>query len=129
MAFSTREITRHRSERIARRAFGWAMTRRKKVTAVHKATSSHMTDGLFPEAVRHVHRESPEVALDDLLMAASTARRVREPERFDAIVTTDFYGDILSDPAGEPPGGLADSIMAGDTDRCAQALMRRGMLR
>jgi isocitrate/isopropylmalate dehydrogenase len=50
MALSTRKITRHCSERIARRAFELAMTRRKKVTAIHKANSFHMTDGLFLEA-------------------------------------------------------------------------------
>src|SRR3954449_9845352 len=73
MALSTRKITRHCSERIARRAFELAMTRRRKVTAVHKANSFHMTDGLFLEAVRHVAKEFPEVVLDDLLVDASTA--------------------------------------------------------
>ncbi len=61
MALSTRKITRHCSERIARRAFELAMTRRKKVTAIHKANSFHMTDGLFLEAVRHVVEEFPKV--------------------------------------------------------------------
>lgn len=123
MALSTRKITRRCSERIARRAFEWAMTRRRKVTAVHKANSFHMTDGLFLEAVRHVHTEFPEVALDDLLIDASTAHLVREPERFDVIVATNFYGDILSDLASELSGslGLAGSIMASDTTCCAQA--------
>ena len=123
MALSIRKITRHCSERIARRAFEWAMARRKKVTAVHKANSFHMTDGLFLEAVRHVHEDFPEVALDDLLIDASTAHLVREPERFDVIVATNFYGDILSDLASELSGslGLAGSIMASDTNCCAQA--------
>jgi len=123
MALSIRKITRHCSERIARRAFEWAMRRRKKVTAIHKANSFHMTDGLFLEAVRHVAREFPEVQLDDLLVDASTAHIVREPERFDVIVATNFYGDILSDMASELSGslGLAGSIMASDTICCAQA--------
>lgn len=123
MALSTRKITRHCSERIARRAFELAMTRRRKVTAIHKANSFHMTDGLFLEAVRHVARDFPEVKLDDLLVDASTAHLVKEPERFDVIVATNFYGDILSDLASELSGslGLAGSIMASDELCCAQA--------
>jgi 3-isopropylmalate dehydrogenase len=123
MALSTRKITRHCSERIARRAFELAMTRRRKVTAIHKANSFHMTDGLFLEAVRHVAKDYPQVQLDDLLVDASTAHLVREPERFDVIVATNFYGDILSDLASELSGslGLAGSIMASDDLCCAQA--------
>jgi 3-isopropylmalate dehydrogenase len=123
MALSTRKITRHCSERIARRAFELAMKRRKKVTAIHKANCFHMTDGLFLECVHAVAREFPEVELDDLLVDASTAHLVRTPERFDVLVTTNFYGDILSDLASELSGGLglAGSVMAGDTRCCAQA--------
>lgn len=123
MALSTRKITRHCSERIARRAFELAMTRMKRVTAIHKANSFHMTDGLFLEAVRHVAKDFPEVVLDDLLVDASTAHLVKEPERFDVLVATNFYGDILSDLCSELSGslGLAGSIMASDTNCCAQA--------
>jgi len=123
MALSTRKITRHCSERIARKAFELAMQRKKKVTAIHKANSFHMTDGLFLEAVRAVAKEFPEVQLDDLLVDASTAHLVRNPERFDVLVATNFYGDIISDLARELSGslGLAGSIMARDTHRCAQA--------
>jgi 3-isopropylmalate dehydrogenase len=100
-----------------------AMTRRKKVTAIHKANSFHMTDGLFLEAVRHVAKDFPEVKVDDLLVDASTAHLVKEPERFDVLVATNFYGDILSDLASELSGslGLAGSVMASDTLCCAQA--------
>ena len=123
MALSVRKITRHCSERIARRAFEWAMKRRKKVTAIHKANSFHMTDGLFLECVRKVAQEFPEVQLDDLLVDASTAYLVRNPERFDVLVAENFYGDILSDLASELSGslGLAGSMMAGDDLCCAQA--------
>ncbi|KAF1050280.1 isocitrate/isopropylmalate dehydrogenase family protein [Xylophilus sp.] len=123
MALSIRKITRHCSERIARRAFELAATRRRKVTAIHKANSFHMTDGLFLEAVRHVAKDFPDVQLDDLLIDASTAHLVKEPERFDVLVATNFYGDILSDLCSELSGslGLAGSIMASDTLCCAQA--------
>lgn len=123
MALSTRKITRHCSERIARRAFELAMKRNKKVTAIHKANSFHMTDGLFLEAVRRVAKDFPEVQLDDLLVDASTAHLVRSPERFDVLVATNFYGDIISDLASELSGslGLAGSIMASDVHCAAQA--------
>ena len=120
MAISTRKITRHCCDRIARRGFELAMERRKKVTAVHKANSFLMTDGLFLECVDTVAKEFPEVEVEDILVDAMTAHLVRHPERFDVIVTTNFYGDILSDLASELSGslGLAGSIMAGD-DLCA----------
>ncbi|MEN9544467.1 MAG: 3-isopropylmalate dehydrogenase [Pseudomonadota bacterium] len=123
MALSVRKITRHGSERIARRAFEWASKRRRKVTAIHKANSFHMTDGLFLECVRKVAKEFPDVQLDDLLVDASTAHMVRNPERFDVLVAENFYGDILSDLASELSGslGLAGSMMAGDDLCCAQA--------
>ena len=123
MALSVRKVTRHCCDRIARRAFELAMKRRKKVTAIHKANSFHMTDGLFLECVRKVALEFPEVQLDDLLVDASTAYLVRNPERFDVLVAENFYGDILSDLASELSGslGLAGSIMAGDSLCCAQA--------
>ncbi len=123
MALATRKITRHCSERIARASFELAMTRRKKVTAIHKANCFLMTDGLFLEAVRHVAKDFAEVALDDLLIDASTAHMVREPERFDVICATNFFGDILSDLASELSGGigLAGSVNASSKLCCAQA--------
>jgi 3-isopropylmalate dehydrogenase len=123
MALATRKITRHCSERIARASFELARTRRKKVTAIHKSNCFHMTDGLFLEAVRHVHKDFPDVELDDLLVDASTAHLVKNPERFDVLCCTNFFGDILSDLASELSGGLglAGSVNASATHCCAQA--------
>ncbi|MGO4175804.1 isocitrate/isopropylmalate dehydrogenase family protein [Bosea sp. TAF32] len=123
MAISLRKITAHCSNRIARRAFELAAKRRNKVTAVHKVNSFHQTDGLFLREVRKVALEFPQVQLDDLLIDASTAHLVRNPERFDVICATNFYGDIISDLASELSGslGLAGSMMASDTHCCAQA--------
>jgi 3-isopropylmalate dehydrogenase len=73
VALSVRKITRHASERIARRSFELAMKRRRKVTAIHKANSFHMTDGLFLECARQVAKDFPEVQVDDLLVDAATA--------------------------------------------------------
>ena len=82
-----------------------------------------MTDGLFLREVHKVALDFPEVAVNDLLVDAFAAYLVRAPSRFDVIVTTNFYGDILSDLASELSGsvGLGGSIIAGDKLCCAQA--------
>ena len=123
VAISLRKVTRHASERIARRAFELAMTRDRRVTAVHKSNVFKRGDGLFLDAVRSVARDFPEVTLDDILVDAMAAWLVRAPDRFDVIVTGNLYGDILSDLATELSGslGLAGSIMAGDSLCAAQA--------
>ena len=123
MALSIRKITRHCCERIARRAFELAVKRKKRVTAIHKANSFHMTDGLFLECCQDVAKDFPEVEYQELLVDASTAHMVRNPEKFDVLVATNFYGDILSDLASELSGslGLAGSMMASDVNCCAQA--------
>ncbi len=123
VAISLRKVTRHACERIARRAFELAMTRDRRVTAVHKANVMKRSDGLFLDAVSTVARDFAQVTLDDVLVDAMAAWLVRAPERFDVIVTGNLYGDILSDLASELSGslGLAGSIMAGDSLCAAQA--------
>jgi len=123
MAMSVRKITAFACERIARRSFELAMTRRKKVTAVHKANCMILTDGLFLREVRKVANDFPEVELEEVIIDAMTALLVRDPGRFDVICATNFYGDILSDLASELSGslGLAGSINAGDNRAAAQA--------
>lgn len=123
IAMSMRKITAFACERIARRAFELAMKRRKKVTAVSKVNVLQLSDGLFLREVRKVAEEFPDVELDEVLVDAMAALLVRQAERYDVIVTTNFYGDILSDLASELSGslGLAGSIMAGDTLCAAQA--------
>ncbi|MEO5764072.1 MAG: isocitrate/isopropylmalate family dehydrogenase, partial [Casimicrobiaceae bacterium] len=106
VALSVRKITAFACERIARRAFELARTRRKRVTAVHKANNFILTDGLFLERVRAVAAEFPDVVLDELIVDACAAWLVRDPGRFDVICTTNFYADILSDLASELSGGL-----------------------
>src|SRR5262245_20833542 len=100
VALALRKITAHACERIARRGFALAMTRRRKVTAVHKANNFLLTDGLFLKQVRKVAAEFPDVELDDVLVDAMAAHLVRDSSRYDLIVTTNFYADILSDLAG-----------------------------
>lgn len=114
VALSVRKITAPACERIARQAFLLAMKRDKRVTAVHKANNFILTDGLFMKQVRKVAEEFPEVKLNDFIIDAMAAHLVRDPSRFDVIVTTNFYADILSDLASELSGslGLAGSINA-----------------
>jgi isocitrate/isopropylmalate dehydrogenase len=123
MALSVRRITAKCCNRIARRAFEAAMNRRKKVTSVHKANVLKISDGLFLSEVRKVALEFPEVKVEEQIVDATAALLLRDPERFDVIVTTNMYGDILSDEASELSGGLglAGSINAGDHWCVAQA--------
>jgi 3-isopropylmalate dehydrogenase len=123
VAISLRRITRVCSERIARTAFEMAMTRRRHVTIVHKANVLKVTDGLFIEACRNVAQEFPSVLVDDVIVDAMMAHVVRNPQRFDVIVTTNMYGDILSDLTAELSGslGLAASLNAGADHGMAQA--------
>ncbi len=123
VALSVRKITAHASNRIARSAFELARTRRRKVTAVHKANVLKITEGLFLGEVRKVARDYPEVACDEQLVDSMSALLVRDAARFDVVVTTNMYGDILSDEAAELSGslGLAASINASDAHCMAQA--------
>jgi 3-isopropylmalate dehydrogenase len=122
-ALSVRKITANGSSRIARTAFELARRRRKKVTAVHKANVIKLSDGLFLREVRKVATEFPEVELEEVLVDAAAALLVRTPDRFDVIVTTNMFGDILSDEASELSGslGLGASINVGDHICVAQA--------
>jgi isocitrate/isopropylmalate dehydrogenase len=123
VALSVRKITAHACERIARRAFELSMKRRKLVTAVHKANVFRVTDGLYLDTVRSVAREFPNVKLEEEIVDAMAAKLVRHPERYDVVLATNFYADILSDLASELSGslGLAGSIMAGEALCAAQA--------
>ena len=123
IALAVRKVTARQCERISRVAFDWARKRRKKVTAVHKANVLHISDGLFLREVRKVAGDYPDVELDEKIVDAMAALLVRDPSRFDCIVTGNMFGDILSDEASEISGslGLAGSIMAGDDACCAQA--------
>jgi len=123
IAMSLRKITAHASTRIAREAFLLARRRRRKVTAVHKANTFRLTDGLWLRCVREVAKAFPDVALDEVIVDACAALLVRDPERFDVLVATNFHADILSDLASELSGGLgvAGSTNENDVLCCAQA--------
>ena len=122
-AFSIRKITAKASRRVAKAAFEIASKRNSKVTAVHKANVVKLTDGLFLREVRKVAADYPDVELEELIVDAAAALLIRRPEKFDVIVTTNMFGDILSDEASELSGslGLGGSLNEGDTMAVAQA--------
>ncbi|GAG22398.1 unnamed protein product, partial [marine sediment metagenome] len=105
-AVTERVITRAASERIARMAFRLAGQRRRLVTIVHKANVLRATCGLFREAAFAVATEFPKVRAEELLVDTTAMRLITHPERFDVIVTTNLFGDILSDEAAALVGGL-----------------------
>ena len=122
-AFSIRKITAKACSAVAQAAFELARDRRHKVTAVHKANVVKLSDGLFLREVRKIARQFPDVELEELIVDAAAAALIRRPDSFDVIVTTNMFGDILSDEASELSGslGLGGSINVGDGLCVAQA--------
>jgi 3-isopropylmalate dehydrogenase len=123
VAISLRRITRMCCERIAHAACKLAMKRRKHLTIVHKANVLKIGDGMFLDVCRQAARSYPGLAVDDVLVDAMMAHVVRDPQRFDVIVATNMFGDILSDLTAELSGslGLGGSLNVGTTYAMAQA--------
>ena len=106
-AFSGTRITRKGSERIVRYAFELAKsTGRKKVTAVHKANIIKSTSGLFLNVAREVAAQYPEIEFQEMIVDNCCMQLVMRPEQFDVIVTTNLFGDIISDLCAGLVGGL-----------------------
>jgi 3-isopropylmalate dehydrogenase len=123
VAISLRRITRLCCERIAHAACRLAMKRRKHLTIVHKANVLKIGDGMFLDICREAAKSYPGLAVDDILVDAMMAHVVRNPDRFDVIVATNMFGDILSDLTAELSGslGLGGSLNVGDRYAMAQA--------
>jgi homoisocitrate dehydrogenase len=121
-AVAERVITRRASLRIARRAFEEARRRRAggsrgRVTVVHKANVLRLTDGLFRACALETARDYPEIEVEEQLVDSMAYRMIREPERFDVVVATNLFGDILSDEAAALVGGLGLAASANLGDR------------
>jgi len=101
-----RIITREASEKVVKFAFRLAERRRRHLTCVHKRNILRITDGIFMDTVHHIAREFPLVHVNDEHIDAMAMRLIKEPERFDVIVTTNLFGDILSDECAQIVGGL-----------------------
>lgn len=107
-AVALRVITRKGCERIARKAFAIADARNRKraVTAVHKANVMRKTCGMFAEVCRKIAKEYPDISFNEQYVDAAAMRLIKEPQNYDVIVTTNMFGDILSDEAAQLVGGL-----------------------
>jgi 3-isopropylmalate dehydrogenase len=138
VALSTRVITRRGSERIARAAFELARVRgiarvaserrhpcgeRPRVTIIHKQTVFKLTCGLFVDTAREVGRAFPNVDADDHQVDSFAMALVMKPQRFDTILVTNMFGDILTDLAAGLVGGLglAPGLNVGERYAMAQA--------
>ncbi|MCZ4354115.1 isocitrate/isopropylmalate family dehydrogenase [Roseovarius aestuarii] len=122
-AFALRKITRLATRRVATTAFELAAERRKKVSVIHKANVLKLSDGLFLDEVRQVSRQFPTVELEEVLVDAAASLLVRDPSAFDVVLTSNMFGDILSNLTAELSGGLGlgPSLNVGDDFAVAQA--------
>ena len=106
-AISFRAITASSSERIVRAAFEYAKKHGKtKVTAVHKANVLRQTDAVFMEAARKVAADYPNIAFDNANIDAMGMWLLKNPFNYQVIVTTNLFGDIISDLCAQMVGGL-----------------------
>ena len=118
ITLSVRVITRTGSRRVARAAFELARQRRKHLTYIHKDTVFKLGCGMFVEECKKLAAEYPDVRVDDVIVDTFAMRLVRDPQTFDVVVTTNMFGDILSDEAAGLVGGLgmAPGLCIGDGD-------------
>ena len=107
-AVALRIISESASKRIAKYAFETAQQRNsmKKVTCVHKSNVMRVTDGLFAKACIEVSKDYPEIKFEEMYVDACAMNLIRQPEKFDVVVTTNLFGDILSDESSQVVGGL-----------------------
>jgi 3-isopropylmalate dehydrogenase len=124
ISIGSRIVTRKGANRVAREAFEIARTRpRKKVTAVHKEPVYRLVCGMFAEECRKVAKEYPDCTLDEVLVDGCAMKLVMNPQQFDVIVTTNQFGDILTDEGAGLVGGLglAPGLCVGHRHAMAQA--------
>ena len=124
ISIGMRVVTRRGANRVAREAFEIARARpRKKVTAVHKEATYRLVCGMFAEECRKVAKEYPDVTLEEIHIDSTAMMLVMKPQHFDVIVTTNVFGDILTDEGAGLVGGLglAPGLCAGERYAMAQA--------
>lgn len=112
-AIAERVITRKASKRILEHAFQLAEKQnRSSVTVVHKANVLRITDGLFLEIANEVSKKYPKIEMNEMLVDACAMQLIKNPSQFEVIVTTNMFGDILSDEAAALVGGLGTASSA-----------------
>jgi 3-isopropylmalate dehydrogenase len=119
-----RVITRKGSNRVAREAFEIARTRKRKiVTAAHKEPVYRLACGMFAEECRKVAREYPDVTFNEMMIDSISMKLVAAPQQFDVVVTTNQFGEILTDIGAGLVGGLglAPGLCVGEKQAMAQA--------
>ena len=118
MTISVRVITRQGSERVARVALALARSRRKLLTVVHKNTVFKLGCGMFVEECLKAAKDFPDITVNEVIVDTMAMRLVRDPQNFDVVVTTNMFGDILTDEAAGLVGGLgmAPGLCIGDGD-------------
>ena len=124
LALATRKISREGSRRIGDVAARIASAReRRKITIVTKSNVLKLSDGLFRDECASAAEKYPNVSVDEIHVDAAAALFVRTPEAFDVVVTSNMFGDILSNLANELAGGLGlgGSLNAGSDKALAQA--------
>ena len=124
ITIAARVITRKGSNRVARAAFEIARTRKRRhVTAVHKEPVYRLACGMFAEECRRVAQEYPDVAYAEALVDGFAMKLMMDPWRYDVVVTTNQFGDILTDQGAGLVGGLglAPGLCIGESRAMAQA--------
>lgn len=124
ITIAARVITRKGSNRVAREAFELARTRpRKKVTAAHKEPVYRLACGMFAEECRKVAQDYPDVKFEEAMIDTISMKLVMAPQQYDVVVTTNQFGDILSDIGAGLVGGLglAPGLVVGERQAMAQA--------
>ena len=120
-AVALRIISENASKRIAKYAFETAKQRnsKKKVTCVHKSNVMRITDGLFAKACTEVSKDYPDIKFEEMYVDACAMNLIRQPQEFDVVVTTNLFGDILSDESSQVVGGLGMAPAANIGDHFA----------
>ena len=124
ISIGTRVVTRRGASRVAREAFEIARTRvRKKVTSVHKEPVYRLVCGMFAEECRKMAIAYPGVELEEVLVDGFAMKLVMKPQQYDVVVTTNQFGDILTDEGAGLVGGLglAPGLCVGERQAMAQA--------
>ncbi len=104
---AVRVITRQATERVIKYAFDLARSQgRKKVSVFHKSNIMKITDGLFTSVAEEISKDYPDILCDYLIIDAACMKLVTDPQKFDVIVTSNLFGDIISDLTSGLIGGL-----------------------
>jgi len=124
IAIGMRVVTRKGASRVAREAFEIARTRKRKiVTALHKEPVYRLVCGMFARECRKVAAEYPDVQFNEVLIDGFALKLVMKPQQYDVVVTTNQFGDIVTDEGAGLVGGLglAPGLVVGETQAMAQA--------